>query len=148
MLKVVKFTRSPCLGLVFGLALGFLPLSSQAAAVDFASQTITIALTQEPPNLDTVRTTDTVSFFVIGHTQEGLVRYDRRGQTVPGVASSWVISDSSIDFSLREDARWSDGTPVLAEDFVYAWRLLVDPAMAAACFDYVPHQECGADSTW
>ena len=132
MLKVVKFARSPCLGLVFGLALGFLPLSSQAAAVDFASQTITIALTQEPPNLDTVRTTDTVSFFVIGHTQEGLVRYDRRGQTVPGVASSWVISDSSIDFSLREDARWSDGTPVLAEDFVYAWRLLVDPAMAAA----------------
>ena len=100
--------------------------------VDLATQTITIALTQEPPNLDSVRTTDTVSFFVIGHTQEGLVRYDRRGQLAPGVASSWVVSDTSIDFTLREEARWSDGSQVTAEDFVYAWRRLVDPATAAA----------------
>ncbi len=132
MLKFLKSAISPYLGPLFGITLCFLPLTALATAVDFASQTITIALTQEPPNLDTVRTTDMVSFFVIGHTQEGLVRYDRRGQMAPGVASSWVINDSSIDFNLREDARWSDGSAVLAEDFVYAWRLLVDPTTAAA----------------
>ena len=123
---------SLCTRLLMALFFGLLPLISQATAVDLATQTITIALTQEPPNLDSVRTTDTVSFFVIGHTQEGLVRYDRRGQLAPGVASSWVVSDTSIDFTLREEARWSDGSQVTAEDFVYAWRRLVDPATAAA----------------
>jgi oligopeptide transport system substrate-binding protein len=112
----------------------FAPLLSAkagAAAVDAGQQTITIALTQEPPNLDATQSTDSVSFFVLGHINEGLVRYDRRGKIVPAVASDWVVGDQSIDFTLREDARWSDGTQLTAADFVYAWQLLVDPATAA-----------------
>jgi oligopeptide transport system substrate-binding protein len=102
-----------------------------AAAVDSTRQTITIALTQEPPNLDATQSTDIVSFFVLGHVNEGLVRYDRRGRIVPAVASEWVVEDSHIDFTLRDDARWSDGSYVTAADFVYAWQLLLDPATAA-----------------
>jgi len=101
------------------------------AAVDSKNQTITIALTQEPPSLNTTQTTDTVSFFVLGHVQEGLVRYDPRGRIAPGVASEWVVKDNTIDFTLRVDARWSDGSEVTAADFVYAWQQLVDPATAA-----------------
>ena len=51
---------SLCPRLLMALFFGLLPLISQATAVDLATQTITIALTQEPPNLDSVRTTDTV----------------------------------------------------------------------------------------
>lgn len=107
------------------------PVLSFADAVDYDTQSITIALLQEPPNLDSTRTTDLVSFFVIGHVNEGLVRYDRRGRLVPGVAASWDVTPDAITFRLRDDARWSDGSRVTAADFVYAWRLINDPAYAA-----------------
>jgi oligopeptide transport system substrate-binding protein len=103
----------------------------QAEAVDYDSQTVTIAMTQEPPSLDTSRTTDLVSFFILGHINEGLIRYDQRGRLSPGVAESWQVTDTGITFNLRQDARWSDGSGVIAEDFVYAWRHIVDPANAA-----------------
>ncbi|MCB1647212.1 MAG: peptide ABC transporter substrate-binding protein [Pseudomonadales bacterium] len=102
-----------------------------AAAVDVDRQAITIALSQEPPNLDSSKTTDLVSFFVIGHVNEGLVRYDRRGQLAPAVAESWEASGNTLTFRLRRDARWSDGSAVVADDFVYAWRRLNDPDNAS-----------------
>lgn len=105
--------------------------SSSEGAVDFERQSITIALTQEPPNLNSLRTTDLVSFFILGHVNEGLVRYDRRGKLVPGVATSWQQSGKRIIFKLRNNATWSDGSKVTAHDFVYAWRTLNDPATAA-----------------
>tara|TARA_E500000331_G_scaffold68574_1_gene63267 strand:+ start:7181 stop:8782 length:1602 start_codon:yes stop_codon:yes gene_type:complete len=101
------------------------------AAVDYDQQHITIAITQEPPNLDSSRTTDLVSFRILGHVNEGLVRYDRRGRIAPGVASSWQVTDDGITYKLRRNAKWSDGSPVVADDFVYAWQLLVDPGRAS-----------------
>lgn len=109
---------------------GFMPMAA-ADAVDFERQSITIALTQEPPNLDSLRTTDLVSFFVIGHVNEGLVRYNQRGKLVPGVAASWEQTEQRITFQLRQDAQWSDGSAVTAHDFVYAWQTLNDPETAA-----------------
>jgi len=100
-------------------------------AVDFEEQSITIALTQEPPNLNTMQTTDLVSFFVLGHVKEGLLRYDRRGRLVAGVAESWEVDDLEVVFHLRKDARWSDGSQITAHDFVFAWRHIIDPASAA-----------------
>ncbi len=100
-------------------------------AVDFDSQRITVALTQEPPSLNTIRMTDLVSLFVVGHTQEGLLRYDHRGRLVGGVADRWDVSAEKMTFWLRQDARWSDGSPVLAEDFVFAWQRVNDPGEAA-----------------
>ncbi|MBD3646634.1 MAG: peptide ABC transporter substrate-binding protein, partial [Pseudomonadales bacterium] len=121
---------SSCRILILGF-LGILPLFLQAAAVDFERQAITIALTQEPPNLDSTRTTDLVSFFVLGHVNEGLLGYDRRGRLTAGVAESWEMNEERMVFRLRDNARWSDGSPVTAHDFVYAWRLINDPANAA-----------------
>ncbi len=128
-------TKSPVAGALQILFLSLLlTLSSHAALaspVDADRQAIRIAMLQEPPSLDSMRTTDLVSFFVLGHINEGLVRYGRRGKLVPGVAESWVVSDQQIVFTLREDARWEDGSPVVAADFVYAWRQVVDPQTAS-----------------
>jgi oligopeptide transport system substrate-binding protein len=105
--------------------------NAQADAVNFERQAITVALTQEPPNLNNLMSTDLVSFFVIGHTQEGLIRYDRRGRIVPGLAESWQKTAKQIVFNLRKDAKWSDGSAVTAHDFVFAWQTLNDPKTAA-----------------
>lgn len=114
---------------VFALGLG--TQSVQADAVDFERQAITVALTQEPPNLNSLMTTDLVSFFVIGHVNEGLIRYDRRSRIVPGIAKSWQQADNQIVFELRDTAKWSDGSDITAHDFVFAWQTLNDPKTAA-----------------
>ncbi len=114
-----------------GLALAFMMLESRAAAVDFERQAITVALTQEPPNINSMQTTDIVSYFIIGHVNEGLLRYDQRGRIAPGVAQSWQEEPGKITFHLRDDALWSDGSQVTAHDFVFAWRQVSDPASAA-----------------
>lgn len=59
---------------------------------------------------------------------EGLVNQDAHGQPIPGVALSWKTADNqTYIFTLRKDAKWSNGEPVTAQDFVYSWRRLVDP---------------------
>ena len=72
------------------------------ASIDLERQSVTIALTQEPPNLNSLQTVDLVSFFVLGHVTEGLVRYDRRGKLAPGIATDWVQKDRTIRFNLRK----------------------------------------------
>ena len=55
------------------------------------------------------------------------------GSLMPGVAESWEIGDDgrTYTFKLRGDAVWSDGTPVTAEDFVFSFQRLLDPATAS-----------------
>ncbi len=101
------------------------------ASIDLERQSVTIALTQEPPNLNSLQTVDLVSFFVLGHVTEGLVRYDRRGKLVPGIATDWVQKDRTIRFNLRKNARWSDGSAVTAHDFVFSWRQMNNPDVAS-----------------
>jgi oligopeptide transport system substrate-binding protein len=68
---------------------------------------------------------------------EGLVSLDPHGNVVPGVAERWERAEDGVTytFHLRPDARWSNGDPVTAGDFVYAWRRTIDPANGAAAFD-------------
>ena len=100
-------------------------------AIDFDTKTITLALAQEPPQLDSTRASDTISGRVLGHIMEGLLRYDASNNLAPGVAERWDIRPDGATFWLRDDARWSDGEPVTAHDFVFAWRMVVDPANAS-----------------
>lgn len=100
-------------------------------AIDLETKTITRYLAQEPPQLDSTRATDTVSGLIIGHVVEGLLRYDANGGIAPAVAERWDVGPERATFWLREDARWSDGQPVTAHDFVFAWRKVVDPANAS-----------------
>ncbi|WP_241650416.1 ABC transporter substrate-binding protein, partial [Rosenbergiella collisarenosi] len=51
-----------------------------------------------------------------------------QGRAVPGVAQSWQSSDQKVRlFTLRKDAKWSNGDAVTAKDFVYSWQRMVDP---------------------
>ena len=103
----------------------------QADATNFHTQTIKLALTQEPPQLNGMKATDQVSVMVLGHIMEGLTRYDRRGRLVPGVAERWEVTDKRATFWLRPDARWSNGDTVTAHDFVFAWQTTLNPATAS-----------------
>src|SRR4026209_2259426 len=55
-------------------------------AVDVKKGAITLILGDEPPQLDATRSTDQISFFILGHVTEGLIRYDAKNNLVPGVA--------------------------------------------------------------
>ncbi|WP_078924985.1 ABC transporter substrate-binding protein [Vibrio cincinnatiensis] len=69
---------------------------------------------------------------VIRDLLEGLVNQDADGNTIPGVAESWETTDNqTYTFHLRADARWSNGDPVTAQDFVYSWQRALDPATAS-----------------
>jgi len=88
----------------------------------------------DPEYLDPTLASDTQSSNIIINLFEGIVDYDPKTlQPVPGVAKRWVISkDSKVyTFYLRKNAIWSDGKPVTAHDFVYAWQRLVNPMTAA-----------------
>jgi oligopeptide transport system substrate-binding protein len=102
---------------------------------------ITINLASEPADLCTITTTDTVSFTVIRHVIENLVSLDANDQVAPGVAESWDVSEDGLNytFHLRNNMKWSNGEPVTAKDFVFAWTALLDPNYAAeyAYFGYV-----------
>lgn len=63
----------------------------------------------------------------------GLVDFSAEGKVVPGTADRWDISEDGLTYTfyLREDARWSNGDPVTAHDFVFAYKRLMDPLTAA-----------------
>jgi oligopeptide transport system substrate-binding protein len=100
-------------------------------AVDPTTKTVTLFLREEPPQLNSSLSTDQVSGMVLGHLMEGLLRYDEHNRLAPGVAERWEVTETGATFWLREDAKWSDGEPVTAHDFVFAWRLALDPANAS-----------------
>jgi oligopeptide transport system substrate-binding protein len=99
--------------------------------VDVGAQRIRLLLKSEPPNLNSLVTTDVVSSFVLNHVMEGLLQYDERNALVPGVAERWELRADGATFWLRADARWSDGRTVTAQDFVFAWQQVVAPATAS-----------------
>lgn len=85
-------------------------------------------LKDEPASLDPAKAVGLPEIQVIRDLFEGLVNQDAEGKPQPGVATRWRSNDDRIwTFTLRDNARWSDGTPVTAQDFVYSWRRLVDP---------------------
>lgn len=94
-------------------------------------QSVVMSLSTEPPDLNSMRSTDTVSGQILGHTNEGLTRYNKNLETVGGVAEKWELSDKTATFFLRKNAKWSDGKPVTAHDFVFSWRTVVDPKTAS-----------------
>ena len=109
-----------------------LALLVRAEEVDVGANSITIAISTEPPTLDSSLVEDAVSGFVVGLVNEGLVRFDARGRLQPGVAEQWDLTSERATFRLREEARWADGKPVTAFDFLFAFRRLVTPATGAS----------------
>lgn len=92
------------------------------------NQEVTRHLKDEPASLDPVKSVGLTEAQVMRDLFEGLVNQDNHGKPVPGVALNWTTSDNRVWlFKLRPDARWSNGEPVTAQDFVYSWQRLVSP---------------------
>jgi oligopeptide transport system substrate-binding protein len=88
----------------------------------------------EPKSLDPQIVTGIIEERVLSSLFEGLVNIDfNTMKPIPGVAESWGISGDGLTytFHLRDDAKWSNGDPVTANDFVYSWRRILTPALAA-----------------
>jgi oligopeptide transport system substrate-binding protein len=87
----------------------------------------------DPTSLDHHKTSTIAEANLMRDLYEGLVIYNSKAEVVPGVAESWEVSDDGLTytFKLRADAKWSNGDPVTAGDFVFAYQRIQDPATAA-----------------
>lgn len=103
------------------------------------NQSIIINNGTEVASLDPHKTEGVPESDVITNLLEGLVATDNFGHLVPGVAQAWQQQDNIWIFTLRTDARWSNGEPVTAEDFVYSWQRLVDPKTASPYASYLQY---------
>lgn len=96
-------------------------------------QTFTYRILDEFTSPDPQIVEDVSGAEVVRDLFEGLLNQNADGELIPGVATEWSPNEDNTEwtFTLREDAMWSDGTPVTAGDFVYAWKRLVDPELAS-----------------
>ncbi|HCQ63893.1 MAG TPA: oligopeptide ABC transporter substrate-binding protein OppA [Rhodobacteraceae bacterium] len=96
-------------------------------------QTFTYRVLDEHSSVDPQIVEDVSGSEIVRDLFEGLYNQDADGNLVPGVALSHEVSEDKLTytFSLRPEAKWSDGKPVTAGDFVYGWRRLADPETAS-----------------
>ncbi|KZL19889.1 Periplasmic murein peptide-binding protein precursor [Pseudovibrio axinellae] len=134
----MKFSKSYLLASVVGTALlstsafaaGVHPETGEKLADD---QTFTYRVLDEHSSVDPAIVEDVSGSELVRNLFEGLYNQDNLGNLVPGVALSHAVSDDNLTytFKLRNDAKWSDGKPVTAGDFVYGWQRAADPANAS-----------------
>jgi len=106
---------------------------STAAPVEEEAKVLRVAAPGDVLSLDSGLATDGFSFEVIAAFTEGLVVYAADDTIVPAVATSWEVSADGKEyvFTLDPAAKWSNGDPVTANDFVFAWQRLANPATAS-----------------
>lgn len=87
----------------------------------------------EPGTIDPSLNTTVDGATLINHAFEGLMKIDSEGKVVEAQAASYTVSEDGLvyTFTIRDDAKWSDGEAVTAKDFVFAWQRAVDPATAS-----------------
>lgn len=88
------------------------------------NKTVNIAVTTDIVSLDPLIAGDAVSLGVISNTNEGLFVVDDKEQIQPGLCEKYEVSEDALTytFHLRDGIKWSNGDPVKAQDFVYAWQ--------------------------
>ncbi|MEM8767603.1 MAG: peptide ABC transporter substrate-binding protein [Pseudomonadota bacterium] len=117
------------------LLVAALSLSGVVAAENGREKTsLRIGNGGEPQTLDPHRYNLRLEETLLTDLFLGLTAMDAEGNIIPGAASGWSVSADGLlwTFTLRPDLRWSDGRPLAAEDFVYGFRRLMDPATAAS----------------
>ncbi len=103
-----------------------------------ADQVMHADLGTEPPSQDPTQATDSASIAVLRQTTATLVFYDQQLNVIPWLAKSWDISPdgTQITFHLRDNIKYSNGDPIVAGDFVFSWKRLIDPRNAAG-YSYI-----------
>lgn len=125
-------------GLLLGAALfilaGCFSTGDNTEEENSTQQEISVSLSGELTTLDSAQYTDVNSSDMIGQLTEGLYRYDEEGEPELALASKEPeVSEDGLTYTFQlKDTNYSDGTPVKAEDFVYAFQTVVDPEMASS----------------
>lgn len=101
----------------------------------------------EPASLDPALAKGTHESWILQHAFTGLMSYDENGDLAPAMAESYDESDDGLTytFHIREDAKWSNGDPVKASDFEYAWKRVVDPKLASDYAYQISNYVVGAE---
>ena len=98
-----------------------------------AAKTISLNAGMEPTGLNTLTSTYSIEFSLFKHMYENLVTLDDEDNTVPGAAESWDYDEDTLTytFHLRKDGVWTNGDPVTAKDFEFAWSQALNPDVAS-----------------
>ena len=143
---MVKLTKKSLLTLSVISALG-MGLGTQAFAADVPAgvqlaekQDLVRNNGSEPQSLDPHKVEGVPEANIIRDLMEGITLESPDGTVLPGSATSWENKDFKVwTFKIREDAKWSNGDPVTAQDFVYSWRRLADPNTASPYASYLQY---------
>lgn len=97
-----------------------------------AMKELNVSITSDPPAFHPALATDTTSGAILASAFEGLTRLDAKGEPTEGMAEKVEVSEDgkTYTYTLR-DAKWSNGDPVIAQDFEFAWKWALDPENAA-----------------
>ncbi|MEB5789778.1 peptide ABC transporter substrate-binding protein [Mammaliicoccus sciuri] len=108
--------------------------SSGGGSKGKSDETLDLQINGDVPTMDSAMATDGLSFDMFFQTMEGLYTLDKDDKAIPAVAKGdpKIMNDGKKwTIKLRDDAKWSNGDPVTAHDFVFAWRKVVDPDTAS-----------------
>lgn len=132
-MKLNQLSQSLCLALGLGLMAGAVQAAEVPAGTKLAQkQEIIRGNGTEVATLDPHKSQGVPESHVIRDLLEGLVNQDADGNIIPAVATKWETTDNkTFTFHLRPEARWSNGEPVTAHDFVYSWQRAADPMTAS-----------------
>lgn len=110
---------------------------STSSHAQSGKQEITINNGTEPESLDPHKVSGVPESNLLRQLLVGLTSTDPDGKTIPGMAEKWDSADNKVWIFHLRDAKWSNGDPVTAEDFVYSFRRVVDPKTASPYASYL-----------
>ncbi|MBJ3776807.1 hypothetical protein JCR33_13960 [Acuticoccus sp. 2012] len=106
--------------------IAFAGLSGHAA---LAKETIVIDLVDEPQSLDPHLHANNSALYTYGNMFDNLLTRDNAGKIIPNIATKWSqLSDTEIEFTIRDDVTFHDGSPLTAEDVAFSIQRIIDPA--------------------
>ncbi|MBQ2040707.1 MAG: peptide ABC transporter substrate-binding protein [Lachnospiraceae bacterium] len=103
------------------------------AELENGSDTLRLNLASEPDYLDPALNSSVDGACLAANSFSGLYTYDSEGKPVPACAESYEVSEDGLTYTvkLKEGLKWSDGSDLTANDFVYSWKRATDPKTAA-----------------
>lgn len=142
---MINVTKKSALAIAIGTIFGFTALNATAAVVPDGvkladKQELVRNNGSEPQSLDPHKIEGVPESALARDLFEGITIVGPDGEILPGSATSWENKDFTVwTFKIREDAKWSNGDPVTAQDFVYSWQRLADPNTASPYESYLQY---------
>lgn len=137
-MKILKLKKKVAVLLASTLALTTVLSGCSSSGSDSAGGAsdgfeLNVCVGPEPESIDPAKNTASDGSTLINHAFEGLMKLDSDSKVVEGQASKYEVSEDGkvYTFTIRDDAKWSDGESVKASDFVYSWQRLVNPETAS-----------------